>query len=41
MFCLYRILLLDRMLIAREMGARVMKKNEMPTSLSTFYREVN
>lgn len=31
---------LDRMLIAREMGARVLKKNEMPTSLSTFYREV-
>ncbi|KAI8637978.1 hypothetical protein BD408DRAFT_485831 [Parasitella parasitica] len=28
-----------RMLIAREMGATVMKKNEMPTSLSTFYRE--
>ncbi|OBZ82314.1 Bromodomain and WD repeat-containing protein 1 [Choanephora cucurbitarum] len=31
--------LLDRLLIAREMGAKVMKKTEMPTSLSTFYRE--
>ncbi|CEP16980.1 hypothetical protein [Parasitella parasitica] len=30
---------IHRMLIAREMGATVMKKNEMPTSLSTFYRE--
>lgn len=30
----------DRMLIAREMGAKVIKKNEMPTALSTFYREV-
>ncbi|EPB92116.1 hypothetical protein HMPREF1544_00941 [Mucor circinelloides 1006PhL] len=30
---------IHRMLIAREMGARVLKKNEMPTSLSTFYRE--
>jgi hypothetical protein len=28
------------MLIAREMGAKVIKKNEMPTALSTFYREV-
>lgn len=31
---------IDRMLIAREMGAKVIKKNEMPTALSTFYREV-
>ncbi|KAI9258598.1 hypothetical protein EDC94DRAFT_585880 [Helicostylum pulchrum] len=30
---------LHRMLIAREMGAKVIKKNEMPTALSTFYRE--
>jgi hypothetical protein len=29
------------MLIAREMGAKVLKKSEMPTSLSTFYREVS
>ncbi|KAL9538641.1 hypothetical protein MBANPS3_010777 [Mucor bainieri] len=30
---------IHRMLIAREMGASVLKKNDMPTSLSTFYRE--
>lgn len=32
--------MIDRMLIAREMGAKVIQKNEMPTALSTFYREV-
>ncbi|RCI03380.1 hypothetical protein CU098_005870 [Rhizopus stolonifer] len=30
---------IHRMLIAREMGAKVMKRLDMPTSLSTFYRE--
>ncbi|KAI8367712.1 hypothetical protein BD560DRAFT_447562 [Blakeslea trispora] len=30
---------IHRLLIAREMGAKVLKKTDMPTSLSTFYRE--
>ncbi|KAI8984186.1 hypothetical protein BDF20DRAFT_858443 [Mycotypha africana] len=30
---------IHRLLIARDMGAKVFKKNEMPTSLSKFYRE--
>ncbi|KAG0758032.1 hypothetical protein G6F57_010467 [Rhizopus arrhizus] len=31
---------IHRLLIAREMGAKILKKNEIPTSLSTFYREL-